>query len=168
MPSNFNDVGLFNRKFGFPHSNDGAPRAIPREEAEFRLNFLKEELREIEEAYAAGDLAGVADGLVDLAYVAMGTAHWHHFPWEELWAEVQRANMDKIRVARVEESARGTLFDCRKPTGWKPPDIQSALDQHAKKAAMGDLVCEHGAAMDVHCCGCHSGFIFDIKTCVCF
>jgi hypothetical protein len=25
----------------------------------------------------------------------------------------------------------------------------------------GDYVCEHGTAMDVHCCGCHSGFVFE-------
>lgn len=25
----------------------------------------------------------------------------------------------------------------------------------------GDHVCKHGEAMDVHCCNCHSGFIFD-------
>lgn len=31
-----------------------------------------------------------------------------------------------------------------------------------------DVVCEHGAAMDVHCCGCHSGFLFDSRKCVCF
>ena len=24
-------------------------------------------------------------------------------------------------------------------------------------------VCEHGTALDVHCCHCHSGFIFDLK-----
>lgn len=24
-----------------------------------------------------------------------------------------------------------------------------------------DVICRHGVAMDVHCCGCHSGFIFD-------
>jgi hypothetical protein len=27
---------------------------------------------------------------------------------------------------------------------------------------VGDAVCEHGTAMDVHCCNCHSGFIFDM------
>src|SRR4249920_1833933 len=26
-----------------------------------------------------------------------------------------------------------------------------------------DHVCEHGTAMDVHCCNCHSGFIFDLN-----
>ena len=24
-----------------------------------------------------------------------------------------------------------------------------------------DATCEHGVALDVHCCNCHSGFIFD-------
>ncbi len=32
----------------------------------------------------------------------------------------------------------------------------------------GDWVCEHGTASDVHCCGCHSGFLFDSRTCICF
>ncbi len=26
-----------------------------------------------------------------------------------------------------------------------------------------DHVCKHGTAMDVHCCNCHSGFIFDYR-----
>lgn len=26
----------------------------------------------------------------------------------------------------------------------------------------GDWVCVHGTAMDVHCCNCHSGFVFDL------
>lgn len=30
-----------------------------------------------------------------------------------------------------------------------------------------DVVCEHGTAMDVHCCDCHSGFLFDAESCVC-
>lgn len=31
----------------------------------------------------------------------------------------------------------------------------------------GDWVCEHGTALDVHCCGCHSGFLFEGMPCVC-
>lgn len=31
-----------------------------------------------------------------------------------------------------------------------------------------DVTCEHGVAMDVHCCGCHSGFLFDSRKCTCF
>ena len=32
---------------------------------------------------------------------------------------------------------------------------------------VGDDVCQHGTAMDVHCCGCHSGFLFDLESCTC-
>lgn len=32
----------------------------------------------------------------------------------------------------------------------------------------GEEACEHGVAWDVHCCGCHSGFLFDSRKCVCF
>jgi hypothetical protein len=38
---------------------------------------------------------------------------------------------------------------------------------HNEVAPALDPVCEHGVAMDVHCCGCHSGFLFDIQACVC-
>lgn len=31
----------------------------------------------------------------------------------------------------------------------------------------GEYACEHGTALDVHCCNCHSGFLFDINSCVC-
>lgn len=31
----------------------------------------------------------------------------------------------------------------------------------------GDYVCEHGPAVDVHCCNCHSGFLFTPEDCVC-
>ena len=27
----------------------------------------------------------------------------------------------------------------------------------------GEFVCQHGTAMDVHCCNCHSGFVFDYR-----
>jgi hypothetical protein len=33
--------------------------------------------------------------------------------------------------------------------------------QFNKNEGTGDMVCEHGTAADVHCCNCHSGFIFD-------
>ena len=30
-----------------------------------------------------------------------------------------------------------------------------------------DPICAHGVALDVHCCNCHSGFLFDPDSCVC-
>ncbi len=53
-------------------------------------------------------------------------------------------------------------------------DIDHGRDGYYRKWAEqqerkngGDAVCEHGTALDVHCCNCHSGFLFDIDSCVC-
>lgn len=126
--SNFRDVGLFHERFGLDHAlHEVKPRLISQELVEFRLKFLQEELNELQEGYDTSDLAKIADSLVDLVYVALGTAHLHGLPWEELWAEVQRANMTKQRAERADQSARNSTFDVIKPPGWRPPMIHETL-----------------------------------------
>lgn len=111
--SNFTDVGRFHRKFGIEHLEDGPPRPLPPDLLRFRLGFLIEELKEYADAVGyvlrtdlevsypevpnQQDLEKAFDSLVDLVYVALGTAHVHRFPWDEGWNEVQRANMGKER-----------------------------------------------------------------------
>jgi predicted HAD superfamily Cof-like phosphohydrolase len=73
------------------------------------------------------DLPKIFDGLIDLVYVALGTAQLHHFPWADGFAEVQRANMTKERATRAEQSTRGSTFDVVKPAGWTPPNIIEVL-----------------------------------------
>jgi hypothetical protein len=43
------------------------------------------------------------------------------------------------------------------------PDPLARYDRGRRRiqARGEDAVCEHGTALDVHCCNCHSGFIFD-------
>lgn len=41
------------------------------------------------------------------------------------------------------------------------------MDSEPRQNDVGDWVCEHGIALDVHCCNCHSGFLFDIDSCEC-
>jgi hypothetical protein len=77
---------------------------------------------------------------------------------------------DEIRAlkARVQEA---------QPSPAPPDPIAAAVDAHLdplkdELIAMGhrlakDVVCEHGTAMDVHCCNCHSGFLFDLTACSC-
>ena len=99
------------------------PTLLPQDEFRFRLNFLKEELEEFEEAHVLRDLEGASDGLIDLVVVAIGTAIGMGLPWEKLWNEVQRANMDKQPGA----TARfGT--DLVKPDGWIPPQLGPILE----------------------------------------
>lgn len=135
----WDDIADFHTRYGLEYA--GAPRALPDDLFVFRVLFMGEELEE----YAGlpkGSLVRVLkglldaqpvqkdslqlrenqfDALLDLVYVTMGTAYLQGFNWAEGWRRVQRANMSKVRVERVEDSKRGSQFDVVKPEGWKPP-----------------------------------------------
>jgi predicted HAD superfamily Cof-like phosphohydrolase len=68
----------------------------------------------------------MGDALIDLVYVALGTADLMGLPWEKMFEEVQRANMAKERAKSADESmaktGRGHVLDVVKPAGWTPPD----------------------------------------------
>jgi len=136
MSSNFNDVGLFHQKFDLDNAverNHIGPRKPSEELIKFRLKFLKEELHELEEGLEVHDLTKVADALIDLAYVTFGFAHVLGLPWQELWNEVQKANMQKIRAIRAEDSTRGSTYDVIKPKGWTPPNLEEVLEWYGWK-----------------------------------
>jgi len=119
---NYEDVGEFHDRFGLRAFTHGpAPEGISDELLEFRTKFMQEELQEFIDASETMDHAGMADALIDLVYVALGTAHMFGYPWRDLWNDVQRANVSKVRVMSAAQSARGSAFDVIKPEGWQPP-----------------------------------------------
>lgn len=129
--SDFTDVGDFHRKFGL-HTSDGLGEPgevpVPAELIEFRIDFLHEELREFVEGVEQWDHAQMFDALIDLVYVALGTAHLLGYPWQQGWDLVQGANMQKVRAAKDgSDSRRGSSFDVVKPEGWTAPDIGGLL-----------------------------------------
>ena len=134
MISNFRDVGEFHEKFDL-HVVEGprgrGPQPWNAELLAFRIKFLREELKEFEDSVHLQDHAGMADALIDLVYVAMGTAHVLGYPWQELWNEVQRANMTKERAkADGSNSLRGSSFDVIKPPGWQAPQIEQIMGEY--------------------------------------
>lgn len=124
--SEFDDVGTFHARFGLP--TDPGPRDLPMEVIRFRSKFMQEELDEFNLAAIDGNHAGMFDALIDLVYVACGTAHFLGYPWQEGWDLVQAANMAKVRAASAEQSKRGSAFDVVKPEGWQAPDIEGLLE----------------------------------------
>lgn len=60
------------------------------------LRLLVEELGEIAEALHRGDVAGYADGLVDLVYIALGAGLRAGLPLDRVWAAVHAANLAKF------------------------------------------------------------------------
>lgn len=132
------DVKDFHQKFGLI-VNDRPVRLTKRKLIE-RIQFMQEELDEFAAAAGIGyssetlglvptnqeqSLAGQADALVDLVYVAYGTAVMLGLPWNELWDDVHRANMAKVRGT----THRGHAVDVTKPEGWQPPMTEQILDQ---------------------------------------
>jgi predicted HAD superfamily Cof-like phosphohydrolase len=87
-----------------------------------------EELAEYTNAITKKDTAGALDALVDIVYIALGTAWLFNLPFEKAWNEVQKANMSKIR-AKDKTGKRGTKFDVIKPKDWKAPNIEKIIDE---------------------------------------
>ena len=50
--------------------------------------------------------------------------------WDELWVDVQRANMSKVRAERPSDSKRGSTWDVIKPPSWVEPATQEILDKY--------------------------------------
>lgn len=146
MSDPFRDIKEFHEKFGLTY--DGKPRALPAGIQKFRDKFHREELKEYGLAIArlgrllageeeksiddevALELSHALDALVDLTYVALGTAYLHGFDFNAAWERVHAANMAKVRAARAADSKRKSKFDVVKPPGWTPPRIQPLVSDH--------------------------------------
>lgn len=117
-------VKAFHTKFGQPAY--ALPTLPSMDYLEFRLKRLRAELSELEDAVARRDLLDVADALVDLSYLTLGTAVAAGLPWTQLFDVVHQANMTKVSVNSAAGSKFGSVFDIVKPEGWEPPEPSMA------------------------------------------
>tara|TARA_B100000287_G_scaffold365834_1_gene360759 strand:+ start:25529 stop:25951 length:423 start_codon:yes stop_codon:yes gene_type:complete len=116
-------VRAFHEKFGMAY--EGPLRMLPEDLSNFRIHFLIEEL---EEYVKAETLEDKLDALVDLIYVALGTADLHGIKnptFIRAFKTVHIANMQKIKG----KSDRSDKFDVIKPKGWKAPDLKTVLNE---------------------------------------
>ena len=61
-----------------------------------RVDLIKEELSEFEEAIAKNDIKEVADALTDILYVTYGAGHAFGINLDRCFEEVQNSNMSKL------------------------------------------------------------------------
>jgi len=123
MRKNFDDVRELHESFAIA-VND-TPHLLCRRLAQERIDFIGEELDELYDAMSADDINEIADALIDIVVVAMGTAAMMGLPWQELWDDVHRANMAKERGV----GKRGNAVDLIKPEGWVPPHTRDILQE---------------------------------------
>ncbi len=61
-----------------------------------RIDLIKEELNELEEAINNNNLVEVADALTDILYVTYGAGHSFGIDLDACFEEVQNSNMSKL------------------------------------------------------------------------
>ena len=92
--SNFLKVKKFMQKFkqevkskpSFPNDNI----------IKLRINLIKEELLELEEALNEKNIEETADALTDILYVTYGAGHAFGIDLDKCFDEVQKSNMSKL------------------------------------------------------------------------
>ena len=92
--SNFKDVKTFMEKFG--QMVRTKPQFPDDKTMQLRLDLIKEELGELEEAMKTKNLKEVADALTDILYVTYGAGYAYGVDLDQCFKEVQRANMSKL------------------------------------------------------------------------
>jgi len=134
----FSDVRDF-MKIGHPEKIRPVP-TFDIDDDRLCAHLIKEEYREMMDAWAQEDMAEFADGIADLIYVLVFSAHAYGIPIEEVWDEVQRTNMAKFPDGKVlRRESDGKIL---KPEGWTPPDIKSILDKALANQCTS--ACPHG------------------------
>lgn len=133
----FQDVREFHDKFGVPALSKPTIPSVAR--LRLRAKLITEEYCELMHALgfpvhvdpaqleiypAVPDMPEVADGIADLAYVAIGTAHELGIPLGHVWNAVHESNMRKQGGG---QDAKGKI---QKPAGWVAPDIEGVLKAH--------------------------------------
>lgn len=143
----WNDVFDFHAKFDLPRNT--SPTELSANKLRDRAAFLIEELIEFADAAnltitcykndgrvtydesrsnVPADYYAQADALIDLVYVALGTAVMMGLPWDALWDDVHAANMRKVKGM----SKRGMEDDVTKPIGWRGPQTKKIIDAYVK------------------------------------
>ena len=92
--TNFESVKKFMETFGQEVKSEAS---FPKDKIiRLRLDLIREELSELEEALEKKDIKEVADALTDILYVTYGAGHAFGINLDKCFVEVQNSNMSKL------------------------------------------------------------------------
>ena len=92
--TNFENVKKFLQIFGQEVRSNAS---FPNDKIiNLRLDLIREELLELEEAIEKKDIKEVADALTDILYVTYGAGHAFGINLDKCFEEVQNSNMSKL------------------------------------------------------------------------
>ena len=122
--SNFTDVKIFMETFG---QMVCTKPSFPDEKTMLlRLDLIKEELSELEEAMKTKNLKEVADALSDILYVTYGAGYAYGIDLDQCFKEVQRANMSKLgEDGKPIYNDQGKVM---KGPNYSPPNLKKFIE----------------------------------------
>ena len=92
--TNFEKVKKFMQTFG---QEIKTKASFPNDKiTKLRIDLIREELSELEEAIDKKDIKEVADALTDILYVTYGAGHAFGINLDKCFEEVQNSNMSKL------------------------------------------------------------------------
>lgn len=131
----FEDVKQCHVKF-LPETVGIFPRQLDSDRKKFRVNFIREETTELDDATNIDD---EIDACVDIVYVALGMLVEMGVPPDIAFDIVHRKNMLKQRGAKsTRPGSKG--IDMIKPPGWTPPDYTEMLAQLRLQASVSPVL----------------------------
>ncbi len=115
----------FNKAFSVPVNKK--PTLISNEEFKLKINLIKEELSEYEDACSEQDITEVCDAIVDLAYVMYGMVVQHGLSdvFDDMFEEVHKSNMSKLENGRVLTRSDGKIM---KGSEYFTPDLNQFIN----------------------------------------
>ncbi len=127
-------VAQFHDTFGLP-LRSSPTAAVGNDEVALRLALIEEEVGELRDAAAAGDLTAIADALADIVYIAYGSAHVYGIDLDAVLDEVHASNMTKLGAdGRPVRRSDGKIL---KGPGYRAPDVAAVL---AGRGTRTDLI----------------------------
>lgn len=85
--------------------------------------LIKEETKELQEAFDLNDRVEILDALIDIIVVTVGAINSMGANGEAAWDEVMRTNFAKVdpTTGKVKKREDGKVL---KPEGWKGPNLK--------------------------------------------
>ena len=96
-------------------------KELMRKWLQLRMNMIREEFQETENAIASKDPEEVVDGLIDLLVFTLGTLEVMDVDIQKAWEQVMSSNMMKETGVKPGRPNPLGLPDLLKPSGWIPP-----------------------------------------------
>ncbi|RYD61963.1 MAG: hypothetical protein EOP83_15795 [Verrucomicrobiaceae bacterium] len=126
----FEKLWEFHTAFGQVRTTTpGLPSADVRK---LRRNLLREEWNEYMDGEENHDLVEIADALIDIIYIALGTGVSYGLPMDELFEEVHRSNMSKLgEDGKPVYREDGKVM---KGPNYSRPDLASIVARHIANA----------------------------------